>query len=453
MDTVVVNGITNTQSDGRRPGGKPRIVIVGAGFGGLYAAKSLRGADAEVLAIDRHNYHTFVPLLYEVATAGLEAADIAQPVRAILRAPNIRFRMAEVQGIDLDARVVQTDAGEVDYDYLIVAAGSTTNFFGLRSVEEWALELKDLPQAIALRNHVLQSFERAVLTDDPVERERLMTIVVVGGGPTGVETSGALAELKLHVLPRDYPELDLSQARVILLEAMDHLLDAFPQKLQKSAERQLRDLGVEVRFNSAVADLSAGGVTLKGGEHIATSNVLWVAGVRPEPVAGFLKGETGPGGRVKVLPTLQMPDHPETYVIGDMSLVQGAGERGYPMLAAVAQQQGKFVAKSIRSRIAGKSAPTFHYRDRGILATIGRRKAVAHVFHVNFSGTIAWFLWLTVHLIELIGLRNRARVLMTWTWNYLRYDRVNRLVTGENVKLQPPAPAHPEAEPASMRDR
>ena len=451
MDTVLVNSVTNND-DGR--GEQPRVVIIGAGFGGLYAAKGMRGADADVLVIDRHNYHTFVPLLYEVATAGLEAADIAQPVRAILRAPNIRFRMAEVQGIDLDSRVVQTDAGEVEYDYLIVAAGSTTNFFGLRSVEEWALELKDLPQAITLRNHVLQSFERAVLTDDRGERERLMTIVIVGGGPTGVETSGALAELKRHVLPRDYPELDMGQARVILIEAMDHLLDAFPQSLQKSAARQLDELGVDVRFNSAVAELTHDGVTLKDGEHIATSNVLWVAGVRPEPVAGFLKGETGPGGRVKVRSTLQMADHPEVYVIGDMSLVEGAGDRGYPMLAAVAVQQGKFVAKSIRRQLGGKSAPKFHYRDRGILATVGRRKAVAHVFGLNFSGTLAWFLWLTVHLVELIGLRNRARVLMTWIWNYLRYDRVNRLVTGENVKLQPAAPPpHAEAEPASMRDR
>jgi NADH dehydrogenase len=287
---------------------RPRVVIVGAGFGGLRAARALRGKPVDVLVLDRHNYHTFLPLLDEVATAGLEPDDIAQPVRAIVRGvPNVRFRMADVRRIDLAGKRVITDAGDITYDHVIVAAGSATNFFGLRSVEEHALGLKDLREATAVRNRVLRSFELAATTEDAVRRERLMTMVVIGGGPTGVELAGALGELKRHVLPHDYPEMDLSAARVILLEATDRLLGALPEKLQRTAAEQLRKLGVEVRFGAAVSEVMLDGVRLATGEVIASANVVWVAGVRGEPLGEAMGVDVGPGGRVSVAATLQIP--------------------------------------------------------------------------------------------------------------------------------------------------
>jgi len=415
---------------------RPRVVIVGAGFGGLRVARALRGRDVDVLLVDKHNYHQFQPLLYEVAAAGLEPDDIAQPVRAILRgAGNVRFLMSEVRGVEVDAKRICADAGTISYDYLVVAAGSATNFFGIRSIEERALGLKDLHQATAVRNRVLRSFERAVLAQDERERERLMTIVVIGGGPTGVELAGALAELKRHVLPRDYPDLDLSRARVILLEATDRLLPAMPPRLQRKAADQLSDLGVEVRFNAPVREVVDGAVALEGGEAIAAENVVWVAGVRGEPLGETLGVELGAGRRVKVRPTLQVPGHDEVFVIGDLAYLEGADRRPYPMVAPVAIQQAELAAENILRHIEGRPLRAFRYKDRGQMATVGRSRAVAHVFRLQFSGFVAWVLWLFVHLVQIVGLRNRAVVLLNWAWNYFRYDRANRLVTDREPLL------------------
>lgn len=414
------------RADARRP----RVVIVGAGFGGLAAAKALRGRDADVLLIDRKNYHTFLPLLYEVAAAGLEPDDIAQPVRAILRdAPNIRFLMASVHGIDRATRSVRTSVHDVPYDYLVLAPGSTTNFFGLDPVRERVLGLKDLEEATAIRNRILRNFEHATLEPDAAERARLMTMAVIGGGPTGVELSGALAELKRHVLPCDYPDLDLGQARVVLVEALDRVLAAMPERLQRKAVRQLEGLGVEVRLGAAVADVTERGVRLRSGEEIAAATVVWVAGVRGAALAETLGAETGPSSRVRVTPALHLPGDERVFVAGDLALLEGADGRPLPMMAPVAMQQGALAAANVLRAARGEPMKPFRYRDRGSMATIGRKMAVAHVFGLQFSGLIAWMLWLFVHLLQLVGLRNRALVLVNWAWNYFRYDRANRLVT------------------------
>ncbi len=451
-----VKYVTNGSGSGEVNRRRPHVVIVGAGFGGLRAAKALRKAPVDVTVVDRRNFHTFLPLLYEVASAGLKADDIAQPVRAILRGSrNVRFRMADVQRIDLDGRRVITDTGVIAYDYLILSAGSATNFFGMRAVAERALGLKDLAEATAVRNRVLRSFEQATLTADPAVRHRLMTTVIVGGGPTGVELAGAMAELKRHVLPRDYPDLDLSEARVILVEASGELLAALPLRLRRKGLEQLVSLGVEVRLNAQVSDIDDGGVVLKSGDRIESANVVWVAGVRGETLGEAIDGvELGPGRRIRVEPTMRIAGRREAYAVGDIAYLEGRGGRPYPMLAQVAMQQASFAAANIMRDMCGEAPKTFRYHDRGTMATIGRRKAVAEVFGLQFSGLLAWMLWLTVHLIALIGLRNRVVVLLNWIWNYFQYDRANRLVTDEMAagELQSVAPARP-AEPVSTEAR
>ncbi len=408
---------------------KPGVVIVGAGFGGLRVARGLRGAAVDVTVVDQHNYHTFIPLLYQVATAGLEPEEIAQPIRRILRgAENVRFRLATVTGIDLDRRHVITDKGEFAYDYLVLAAGSVTNFFGIDSVSGSAAGLRDLDDAETLRDRVLAAFEQAALQTEPDKRRELMTIVVVGGGPTGVELAGALAELRRHVLPHDFPELELASARILLLEAADRLLPGMHQSMQRRAQEKLVELGVEVQLKAAVAHVDERGVTLENGEHIGAGAIAWVAGVKASPLAEAVPAEKGHAGRLLVSETLQVPGHPEVYSIGDMAHVSPSAGPPHPMLAPVAIQQGDLVAANILREMSGEEPRRFQYRDRGTMVTIGRSAAVARIYGVRLSGFVAWVIWLTVHLIWLIGFRNRALVLVNWAWNYFTYERAVRLI-------------------------
>jgi NADH dehydrogenase len=407
---------------------RPLVVIVGAGFGGLRAARGLRGAPLDVTVIDKHNYHTFIPLLYQVATAGLEPEAIAHPVRRIVAAPNVRFRLAEVTGVDLEKRIVHSDGGEFLYDYLVLAAGSVTNFFGLESVARHTATLRELDEAERVRDLVLASFESAAAENDLDRRQALMTTVVVGGGPTGVELAGALAELRRHVLPRDFPELDISQARILLLEASDRLLEALPQRMQQKALMKLRDMGVDVQLGARVTEADDRGVTLADGERVEAGAVIWVAGLRASPLAQAIAAPLGAGGRVVVSRSLSLPDHPEVYVIGDMAHAGDPASPAHPMLAPVAIQQGDLVAGNIVRHTEGEKARLFNYKDPGTMVTIGRASAVARVYGVPVSGSLAWLLWLTVHIIWLIGFRNRALVLVNWAWNYFTYERGVRLI-------------------------
>ncbi|HYT83596.1 MAG TPA: NAD(P)/FAD-dependent oxidoreductase [Gemmatimonadales bacterium] len=408
---------------------KPTVVIVGAGFGGLRAARALSRAVVQVVLLDRNNYHLFQPLLYQVATAGLEPEQIAKPVRAILRGQrNFDFRMVEVTGADLAARRLETSAGPLVYDYLILALGGETNFFGLESVARHGLGLKDVGDAVTIRNHVLTTFERAMLETDPARRRARLTFVVVGGGPTGVEMAGALSELIRLVLVKDYPRLNLTDVRILLLEATDRLLGTFPPKLSAAAAATLWRKHVEVRFGGTVADFDGARVTLKSGEVIPADTVIWAAGVQAAGLAGRLGLPTGRQGRVPVAPTLQVPGHPEVYVVGDAAYVEADGAP-LPMVAPVAMQMADTAAGNIQRTLRGQPAQAFRYRDPGSLATMGRNAAVAHLFGIQFTGFVAWVMWLVVHIIQLIGFRNKLFVLLNWAWDYFFYERAVRLIT------------------------
>jgi NADH dehydrogenase len=365
-----------------------------------------------------------------VATAGLEPESIAAPVRAILRrARNVSFQLAEVRGVDFEHRLVLTDGEPLPYDYLVLAAGSVTNFFGNRSFEQHTYGLKELGDAVALRNHLLTTFEHAVRESDPERRARLLNFVVVGGGPTGVEVAGALIELIRHVMAKDYPMLDLRQARVVLLEGTERLLPALPESLQRSAMKTLKRMGVEVRLNAPMASVSADEVLLQNGERIQARTVIWAAGVKANPLGHELHMEVARGGRVLVQPTLQVPEHPNVLVLGDMAYLQDEHGQPYPMVAQVAMQQGTLAARNIRALAAGEPLKVFHYVDLGTMATIGRKAAVSYTFGIKLSGLLAWLAWLFVHLINLVGFRNRLIVLTNWAYNYFTYDRGVRLIT------------------------
>lgn len=406
-----------------------RAVIVGMGFGGIRAARELAGQGIEVVLIDRNNYHLFQPLLYQVATAGLEQESIAYPVRALVRdLPRTRFILAEVTGIDLANRSVSTSSGDFPYDYLVVGAGSVTNYFGNSDLARHAFDLKKLSDAERLRNHILTTFERAVTESDPEIRKGLLTFVIVGGGPTGVEFSGALIELVRYVLSKDYPELDARDARVMLVEAADRLLLALPEKLSQYAAEKLSAMGVEVIFGRKVSAATGEYVELDGSDRIPARTLFWSAGVCAAPLASLLGVAQGPGGRIPVEPDLSLKGYPEAFVVGDMAWLQQDGA-ALPMIAPVAMQMGIHAAKTILAREWGRAVHPFRYNDKGSMATIGRSAAVASTHGMNLKGYPAWLAWLLLHLYYLIGFRNRILVLLNWSWYYWFHERQVRLIT------------------------
>ncbi|MFN8603574.1 MAG: NAD(P)/FAD-dependent oxidoreductase [Candidatus Binatia bacterium] len=411
------------------PSREPQIVIVGAGFGGLRAAQRLRHAKARVTVLDRRNHHLFQPLLYQVATAGLNPSDIAAPIRRILRRQaNTTVLLAEVTGIDLAARQVKLAEGEVAYDFLILAAGATDNYFGHDAWAPHAPGLKSLDDAVEIRTRVLLAFEAAERAADDAERAQWLTFVVIGGGPTGVELAGALSEIARHTLARDFRRFDPRQARVVLLEGGPRVLGAYSEASSASAQRQLERLGVTVRTGAMVADIDATGVRV-GDEHIAARTVLWAAGVRAVPLAQTLGVPLDRAGRVLVEPDLSVPGHPGAFVIGDLcSFVQSDG-RPVPGVAPAAMQAGDHAADNVLRLLDGRPTEAFVYRDKGSLATIGRAAAVAEIGWLRLSGLLAWLAWLGIHIFFLIGFRNRALVLFEWSWAYLTYQRGARLIT------------------------
>jgi NADH:ubiquinone reductase (H+-translocating) len=406
-----------------------RVIIVGMGFGGIRAARELAGNGLEVVMLDRNNYHLFQPLLYQVATAALEQESIAYPIRAMARRwPETRFRLAEVCGVDLNARKVMTSEGPMEYDYLIVSAGSETNHFGMTSIAEHSYDLKKLEHAETLRNQILGLFERAVKENDPEKRRAMLTFVIVGGGPTGVEFSGSLVELVRYVLAKDYPELSITECRVMLVEASDTILVSQPENLRKYAVDRLRRMGVEVLLNTKVIDAAPEHVVFGDGAIIPTHTLFWSAGVKAAPLAGVLDLPKAGAGRIKVKPDLTVEGHPEVYVIGDMACCEQDGTV-LPMVAPVAMQMGAYAGKAILARQSDKDLPPFRYHDKGSMATIGRSSAVASAFGFHLSGYLAWVAWLALHLMYLVGFRNRVLVIMNWGWYYLFHERQVRLIT------------------------
>ncbi len=425
-----------------------RVVIVGAGFAGMAAAKGLDGAPVEVTLVDRNNFSTFQPLLYQVATSGLNAADVAHPVRGVFQdQANLAFRQATATGVDWDRRRLLLEDGALDFDHLVVAAGACTNFFGVEGAEAHALPLYGLRDAVRLRNHVLGRFEATDASPALID-DGALTFVVVGGGPTGVEVAGALVELFDRVLRKDFHTLAVSRARVLLLEMRDELLPPFSPPSRRHARAILEARGVEVRTATTVERVGATRVRLAGGEELRAHTLVWAAGVRANPVAAALGLPTGRGGRIVVDDHLRVRDRPGVFAVGDVAAAPDRHGEPLPQLAPVAMQAGRHVATQIRAdHDAGATRP-FRYVDKGTMATIGRRAAVAELpLGIRLSGTPAWFAWLGLHLVFLVGARNRFSVLVNWAWNYLTWDRGPRLI----LDTGPQAPGEPPGEPVTRR--
>jgi NADH dehydrogenase len=420
---------------------KFHVVVLGAGFGGLTFCKHFQIADTHITLVDRTNHHLFQPLLYQVAACGLSAPDIAQPIRSILSdRPDITVLLDKVTDFDLARKKVVLEKSTLDYDFLVLGMGGQTGYFGHPEWEKFAPGLKTLDDALRIRSHILLAFEKAENEADTAEHDKLMTIVIVGGGPTGVELAGSFAELTRTVLSHDFRRIDPTQARIILIEGGPVVLSHLPPELSASAQRQLEALGVHVRTNTRVQTIREGEVELAGGEIIRAENILWAAGVSATPLTKKLGVELDRAGRVKVAPDLSLPGHPEIFAIGDMALVLGADGKPVPGVSPAAMQMGRHVAKIVEGeiRFGAKAAPrpAFKYWDKGTMATIGRSAAVAWIGRFKFSGLFAWLAWLFVHLIFLIGFRNRASVLFNWTYSYFSYKRSARLIT-----YLPPEPA------------
>ena len=420
-----------------------RVVIIGGGFGGLEAAKALRKAGVRITLLDRQNHHLFQPLLYQVAAAALSPADIAEPLRHILRnQENAEVILTEAKSIDVANKQVVTADGPVEYDCLIVAAGARHSYFGRDDWEKFAPGLKSLDDALNIRQRMLMAFEIAEKTQDDAEREAAMTFVIVGGGPTGVEMAGAIAEIARVTLIKDFRHIDSSQARVFLIESGPEVLQAFSGDLPASGLRQLAGLGVDVRLNKKVESISEDGVTLAGGEKIAAKTVVWAAGNAASPLGTSLGVPLDRQGRVIVKEDCSIPGHPEVFVIGDQAHFAMGEGRPLPGLSPVAMQQGRHVARNIMALLRGQPTARFEYHDKGIMATIGRNRAVAEMGSIRISGFVAWLAWLFIHIIFLVGFRNRLAVLFNWAYAYITYGRGARLITsrhaGNNGAAEPP---------------
>ncbi len=428
----------------RRNGQIHEVVVIGGGFGGLNAARTLVGAPVRVTLIDRSNYHLFQPLLYQVATGGLSPGDIASSFREVLgRHRNVRILMAEVVDVDVVRRLVKLHHGaEVSYDTLVVAAGANQHYFGNDHWQRFAPGLKTIDDALEIRRRFLLAFETAELEEDIAKRRAWLTFLVVGGGPTGVELAGTLGEIAHHTLKRDFRRIDPGQARILLVEGLDRLLGDYPASLSEWAERHLRRLGVEVKLNTLVTGVLPDRVTLRSGgtgEVVPTRTVLWAAGVQASPLGRRLVTESAAQldktGRIRVHPDLSLPGHPEVFVIGDLANYPHQTGQPLPGLAPVAMQQGRYVGKLVRRRLEGRSLPSFRYADKGSLATIGRAAAVGSFGRLRFTGFFAWLAWLFVHLMYLVGFENRLLVFIQWAWNYFTWNRGARLITGRALPL------------------
>lgn len=407
----------------------PRVVVIGAGFAGLKLARQINSNNYQVVLIDKNNYHTFQPLLYQVASAGLEPDSIAYPIRKILRKKkNTFYRMANVEAIDFDQKQVKTSIGSLKYDKLVIATGAGNNFFGNEAIENNSIPMKSLTEALDLRSKMLQNFEKALNTTDLTEREKLMNFVIVGAGPTGVELAGALAELKNKILPKDFPDLDLRVMKIHIIEAAPRVLSAMDEKSSEKAAAYLKKLGVHLWTNTFVEDYSDGVVTTNG-ENFYSDTLVWAAGVKGQIPEGIDATQIGKGNRIIVDEYCKSPHHDSVYVLGDVALIQSEKyPKGLPMMASVAMQQGAYLAKAFNRESKGKAVKPFVYNDKGSMATVGKNLAVVETKGFKFQGIFAWFVWMFVHLMLLVGFRNRVVVFVNWTWNYFRYNNGLRLI-------------------------
>lgn len=409
---------------------RPRVVIIGGGFGGLALAKKLKNKNFQVVLLDKHNYHTFQPLLYQVATGGLESGSIAFPIRKVVQNfEGIYFRVAQVERIDTENKKVVSDIGTIFFDYLVIATGSKTNYFGNTAIQKNSMAMKTIPQSLNIRSLVLENFEEALLTNDEKEKRALMNFVIVGAGPTGVELAGALAEMKKHVLPKDYPDLDIRQMEINVIQGGAKVLDAMSTKSSKSAQEFLEKLGVNVWVNEIVTDFDGKTVVTKSGREFKTETVIWTAGVMGAVIEGFDASVIQRGNRLKVNEYNQVEGFTTIFAVGDVAaMITEKAPMGHPMMAQPAIQQGELLAKNLILLRDGKPLKKFNYKDKGSMATIGRNKAVVDLPKFQFSGFFAWFVWMFVHLMSLIGFRNKFLVFWNWLYNYFMFDRQARLI-------------------------
>ena len=409
----------------------PRVIIVGGGFGGIALAKELRGKEVQVVLLDKNNYHTFQPLLYQVSTGGLEPDSIAYPLRKVFQGySNFFFRLAEVTQVVIESDLIQTNIGTLQYDYLVIGTGSETNFFGNEEIEKNSMGMKSIPQSLNLRSLILENFEQALLTDNLHERDALMNFVIVGGGPTGVELAGALAEIKKGILPKDYPDLDTRKAQINLIQSGDRILKEMSEKASKKAEDFLEKLGVQVWKNIRVTGYDGKTVTTKTDLIFEAATMVWAAGVKAVSIKGLeAKDIIVPGNRMKVNNLNQIAGFDNIFAIGDVAcMTTDEMPLGHPMVAQPAIQQGRHLGRNIARMLNSEPMKPFVYKDKGSMATIGRNKAVVDLKHYKFQGIFAWFVWMFVHLFYLIGFRNRAVVFVNWVYNYIKFDREARLI-------------------------